>query len=440
MEVKCSHGKGNNVFFDCSGCKKNSLNNKEKIKDFLIKLSDSIEMKRLCEPVIVFHEHSNPNESGITGFVIIAESHISIHTYPEKSEAFVDVFSCTEFDFNKVIYVLNEFFSPKKIEKNVNFRGTGKLVLDELTEPVKGKTDSKTIPELVSEMKCIGFQATHLSKASEIIQKMQKEKCTLFLSFTSNMVSSGLRELFAFMLKHKMVGAVITSVGSIEEDLMKSHKPFFLGSFDVNDLELHKKGINRIGNIFVPNERYEWLETQLMPFFSEMLEKQKEKGRLLSAREIIFELGKKTKDENSILFWATKNNIPVFCPAITDGAFGLQLFSFKQRNKEFGIDVTADMQELADLVLGAEKTAGIILGGGIAKHHTIGVNILRDGLNYAVYVSTASESDGSLSGAKVKEAVSWGKINETADHVFVEGDATILFPLLFYSMKENSGK
>ncbi|MFH1663985.1 MAG: deoxyhypusine synthase [archaeon] len=437
MEVKCFHGKGNNIFFDCSGCDKKALNDKEKIKEFLIRVSDSIEMKRLTEPVVVSYKHKHNEESGITGFVIIAESHISIHSYPEKAEAFVDVFSCREFDSEKVVAVLNEFFFPKKIEKNMNFRGTGTLNLDDLTQAVKGTTDSKTIPELVSAMKSIGFQATHLSKAAEIIHKMQEEKCTVFLSFTSNMVSSGLRELFAFMLKHKMVSAVITSVGSVEEDLMKTHKPFLLGSFDVNDLELHKKGINRIGNVFVPNERYEWLEKQLMPFFSEMLLKQKEKGKMLSASEIIFELGKKIKDENSILYWATKNNIPVFCPAITDGAFGLQLFSFKQRNKEFGIDVTADMQELADLVLAADKTAGIILGGGIAKHHTIGINILRDGLNYAVYVSTATESDGSLSGAKVKEAVSWGKINETADHVFVEGDATILFPLLFYSMKEN---
>ncbi|MBU2101090.1 deoxyhypusine synthase [Candidatus Micrarchaeota archaeon] len=318
---------------------------------------------------------------------------------------------------------------------------TEKKILKEKELPViKGKTDSEKITELVNSMKSIGFQASHLGKAAEVLREMKKEKATIFLSFTSNMVSSGLRELFAFMVKHKMVDAIITSVGSIEEDLMKTEKPFLLGSFEVNDLELHKKGINRIGNIFVPNDRYIWLEKTLIPFFDEMLEKQKQKKKLLSPRELIFELGKKVKDENSILYWATKNNIPVFCPAITDGAFGLQLFSFKQRNKEFGIDVTADMQELADLVLGAEKTAGIILGGGTAKHHLIGANILRNGLDYAVYVSTAIEGDGSLSGAKVKEGISWGKINKKAEQVYIEGDATILFPLLFHTIKEVWGK
>ena len=440
MEVKSTHGQGNSISFDCLGCSKESLKSEKKVKDFLIKISNEIQMKRLCEPVVISYKHEIKEESGVTGFVIISDSHISIHTYPEKSQAFIDVFSCKEFDVNKAKKVVQEFFSQKKIEKNIYFRGQTEFNIDSFTQPIQGKVNSKSITDLVNEMHSIGFQASHLSQASEVIKKMQSEKCTIFLSFTSNMVSSGLRELFAFMVKHKMVSAIITSVGSIEEDLMKTHKPFLLGSFEADDKQLHKKGINRIGNIFVPNERYIWLETQLMPFFKEMLELQKKKGKMLSAREIIFELGKKTKDENSILFWATKNNIPIFCPAITDGAFGLQLFSFKQQNREFGIDVTADMQELADIVLGAEKTAGIILGGGIAKHHTIGANILRDGLNYAVYVSTATESDGSLSGAKVKEAVSWGKINETAEQVFVEGDATIIFPLLFYSMKETLRK
>ncbi len=357
MEVKLSHGKGNHIGFDCFNCNKKALNDEKKVKEFLIEISDAIEMKRLCKPVVISHKHEKKTESGITGFVIISESHISIHTYPEKGEAFIDVFSCKEFNETKAKNKIQEFFSPKKIEKLINFRGKGKFNLEKLSIPIKGKTNAKTIPELITGMDSIGFQASHLSKAGKIIKKMQSEKAVIFLSFTSNMVSSGLRELFAFMLKHKMVNAVITTVGSIEEDLMKTHKPFLLGSFEANDLDLHKKGINRIGNIFVPTERYKWLEKQLQPFFKEMYFLQKKKSRLLSSREIIFELGKKIKDENSILFWATKNNIPVFCPAITDGAFGLNLYTFKQQNKTFGIDVTADMQELADLVLTAEKTA-----------------------------------------------------------------------------------
>ncbi len=296
---------------------------------------------------------------------------------------------------------------------------------------MKIEKDTK-VSDLVESFEKIGFQATQLSKASKVIKKMKKNKALTFLSFTSNMVSSGLREIIAELVKEKKVDVIITSTGSIEEDMIKTSKSFLLGDFNADDKELDKKGVNRIGNIFVPSDRYVFLEDQLMPFFSKMNERQKEKG-MISPSELIFELGKEVKDETSILYWATKNNIPIFCPGITDGALGLQIYFFKQKNKEFGIDVTADMQKLAKMVLEADKTGAIILGGGIAKHHTIGVNILREGLDYAVYISTGTEYDGSLSGARPKEAVSWSKINEEGNYVFVEGDATIIFPLLVNS-------
>jgi deoxyhypusine synthase len=250
------------------------------------------------------------------------------------------------------------------------------------------------------------------------------------------MVSSGLREIFAELCKLKFVNAIVTGVGSVEEDLMKSKKPFILGSFNLNDKELHQTGVNRIGNILVENSHYEGLEDNLLPFFEHLLKMQNEKGKMLGPSEIIFELGKTINDENSILHWASKNNIPIFCPAILDGAFGLQLYYFKQEHPEFGIDVTADMKAEADLILNADKTGGIILGGGFAKHHAIGMNIVREGFDYAVYVTTAEAYDGSLSGASTSEAVSWSKIKEDANTVVVHSDATIAFPLIFLSMFE----
>lgn len=297
-------------------------------------------------------------------------------------------------------------------------------------------SEKTTVSELVDYFDTMGFQATNLSQASNIFKKMKKNNATIFLSFTSNMVSSGLREIFAQLVKEKMVDAIITSVGSIEEDLMKTKKPFLLGDFNKSDIDLHKEGTNRIGNIFVPNNRYVEFEKMIQPFFKKMFEKQKQQNKMLSPSELIFELGKTVSDKNSILYWATKNNIPIFCPGITDGAMGLQLYFFKQDNKEFGIDVTADFEKATQMVLTAEKTAGIILGGGIAKHQLIGLNILRDGLDYAVYVTTATEGDGSLSGAKPREAKSWSKIKEEANVVCIEGEATIIFPLLAIKLKE----
>lgn len=304
-------------------------------------------------------------------------------------------------------------------------------------ETVRGYEIKKgiTAEELVKQMKFAGFQATELGKAIEILKRMRKEKAIIFLTFTSNMVSSSLRELFAFLAKEKLVHVIITSIGSIEEDFIKSEMPFLLGDFEADDVELEKKGINRIGNIFVPNDRYEFLERKIQPIFEGMYQEKK----IWKPYELARKLGEHLDDKKSFLYWATKNEIPIFCQAITDGAIGLQLYFFKQnKHKDFIIDATAE-EKLAEIVLNAKKTGGIILGGGVAKHHAIGVNILRGGFNYAVYVTTATQYDGSLSGARTNEAVSWNKIKggEGKNHITVEGDATIIFPLMVVGWLED---
>ncbi len=293
---------------------------------------------------------------------------------------------------------------------------------------------STSVRELVGQMRHAGLQATQVGQAAEVIEEMQKEKAVIILTFTTNLVTSGLREVFAELVKQKKVHAIITAIGSVEEDLMKTLVPFEQGSFDADDWQLREQGRNRVGNIIIPNEAYVRLEKALQPFFAKEFEKQQKLGRLLAPNEIIRDLGLELKDERSILFWAAKNNIPIFCPAPTDGAFGLQLYFFKQKHPTFGIDVAGDLKPLGQLVLDANKTGGIILGGGVAKHHAIGANILREGFDYAVYVSTGTPFDGSLSGARVNEAVSWGKVSSKAKIVHVEADASIVFPLLAVGM------
>jgi deoxyhypusine synthase len=271
----------------------------------------------------------------------------------------------------------------------------------------------------------VGFQATNVGRAIDIIGRMKQAGATVFLTFTSNMVASGLRGIFSEMCKRKFVDGIITAGGSLDHDLIRSEKDYLIGDFTMDDAELHKKGMNRIGNILVPNECYEYLEEFIVPVFEDLYKKQK----TISPSEIADAIGKKTKSD-SFLYWCSKNRIPVFCPGITDSAIGLQAYFFKQRKKDFAIDVTKDMNDLAQLSLNAKKTGGIVLGGGISKHHAIGVNLLRGGFDYAVYVTTSSPWDGSLSGARTNEGISWGKIKENASHVTVDCDATIAFPLI----------
>ncbi len=275
-----------------------------------------------------------------------------------------------------------------------------------------------------------GFQATHLAEGIEITKVMQREKATIFLSYTSNVVSSGLREIVKYLVKHKKVQAIVTSAGGVEEDIIKCLKPFVLGKFDAPGRMLFESGINRTGNIFVPNDRFAYFDKFMQPFFEKLYKKQKETGAVFSPHELIRELGKEINDQNSILYWAAKNDIPIFCPGIIDGSLGDLIYFFKQSHPDFLLDVTKEMKAIVDLVLNSEKTGAIILGGGISKHFTLNANIFKEGLDYAVYINTAQEYDGSDSGARVEEAITWGKIKANAPNVKIHCEATIAFPLL----------
>lgn len=293
--------------------------------------------------------------------------------------------------------------------------------------------DAYAAHDLILKFSQIGFQASELSKAIEIANRMKKENAKIFFTFTANMVATGLRGLFADLCKKKYIDLIITTAGALEHDFIRAHTnaKYNLGEFIANDAELHLNEINRIGNIFVPTKNYVLFEKKIIPIFEKLWEKHKN----ISPSEISKEMGASLSDENSFLYWCAKNKIPVFCPGITDGALGLQAYFFKQKRKDFVIDVTKDMTQLASIVLNAEKTGGILLGGGISKHHAIGVNILRGGFDYAVYITTAQPWDGSLSGAKSTEAVSWGKISTTATHSTVNAEVTIAFPLFVAGLK-----
>ncbi|MBU0530123.1 MAG: deoxyhypusine synthase [Nanoarchaeota archaeon] len=280
----------------------------------------------------------------------------------------------------------------------------------------------------------VGFQASNLGKAIDIIKRMREEKeITIFLGFSSNMVTSGLRDIITYLVKHKMVHVLVTTVGGIEEDVIKTMKPFLLGRFDADGGNLRNMGINRTGNIFIPNDRYIAYEEFMNKFMAKMLERQK-KEDVFCTSDFIKEMGKELTDESSYIYWASKNDIPVFCPAITDGSTGDMMYFFKKDNPDFKLDVTADIVRINDIALNAEKSGIISLGSGIMRHHMNNANLFREGADYAVYINSNLEFDGSDSGAKPEEAKSWGKITYDKDAdkniVKIYGDATIIFPLL----------
>jgi deoxyhypusine synthase len=283
-----------------------------------------------------------------------------------------------------------------------------------------------TVSELVDNFSNIGFQSIELAKATDAIVKMKKSSAKIYFTFTSNMVTSGLRGFFAQLIKLKMCNVIVTTVGGIEEDIMKAKgENFTIGKFESDDYALYEKGINRVGNLFISNESYCRFEDSIKP----MLDKLYKIKKRWATSEMLKEIGLMLDDENSFLYQAAKNNVPIFCPAITDGSFGFHLFLFQQDHNDFIIDVLDDFKNIL-FSTSQDDIKGIIsLGGGVSKHHAILSCLLNGGLDFAVYMTTARHTSGSMSGATTKEAKSWGKIKDDTDAATVIGDVSITFPL-----------
>lgn len=167
-----------------------------------------------------------------------------------------------------------------------------------------------------------------------------------------------------------------------------------------------------------------------MPLLDEMLVDQQTKNILWTPSRIIQRLGERINDTSSIYYWAAKNKIPVFSPALTDGSLGDMMYFHSYRNPGLVVDILCDLRRLNSMAVKAKNTGMIIVGGGLIKHHICNANLMRNGADYAVFINSASEFDGSDSGARPDEAVSWGKIKKEADPVKIYSEATLVLPLL----------
>jgi deoxyhypusine synthase len=288
------------------------------------------------------------------------------------------------------------------------------------------------LKEIISQMSYSGgFESTNLTKAINITRKMiDDNQCTRFLSFVGAIISTGARGIIKDMIKRKMFDCIITTCGALDHDIAKTFGKYYAGEFNIEDSYLKKRNIHRLGNVFIPTKNYgPLIENKVQHFLSEYYDKHKE----VSGHEIVDYIGSKL-DDNSILYWAHKNKIPVIVPGLVDGAVGSQIWLFYQQHKDFVLNLLKDQSRISDLVFDAKKTGALMLGGGISKHHTLWWNQFRDGLDYAVYVTTANEWDGSLSGAEVREAISWNKVNVNAKQVTVHGEITTLLPFFYASL------
>lgn len=290
------------------------------------------------------------------------------------------------------------------------------------------------VSELIDNMRGMGgFSAQNMITGIDITERMLKDKESFnFLSFPADIIATGMRGMIADSLKH--FDAIMTTCGTLDHDLAKAHGgKYSHGTFDVDDSMLLKMNIYRLGNIFIERDEYGLAVEDEFTKIMDDIYASKDYKEEYAGYELLREFGKRIKDEHSILRQAYLNNVPIFCPGIVDGAFGTQLLLYSQR-KKLRLNLLKDEAALSDIAFDHKTTGALMIGGGISKHHVIWWSQFKGGLDYAVYITTASQYDGSLSGARLTEAVSWGKVKEEARYVTIDGDATIILPVMYAAL------
>jgi len=289
-----------------------------------------------------------------------------------------------------------------------------------------------TVGELAEEMRKAGvIGAGRVGRAVEIVAEMFGDPdYTTFITLSGPLVPGGLRLVFRDLIRDGYVDAVVTNGANMVHDLVEAMGGGHLvGTVNVDDEELYGEGYNRAYDIFIESRVFADLEG----FIGGILDDIPEETRTgIAFHEFIREVGLRLSDEESIIYAAARKNVPIFSPGFLDSMLGIPLWMYsKQKRLEF--NPLRDFDLLADMVYDAKKSGAIILGGGTPKHHAQYMHTLREGLDAAVQISTARVEDGSLSGAPLKESITWGKLKaggleSRTSTIF--GDVTIVFPLI----------
>jgi deoxyhypusine synthase len=299
-----------------------------------------------------------------------------------------------------------------------------------------------TVGELADEMRKTGvMQGGRIGKAVEIVAEMFSDPdYTVFITLSGPLIPGGLRLIFRDLIRDGYIDAVMTNGANMVHDIIEAMGGrHFVGTTNVDDEDLYERGYNRAYDIFIENKNFVDIEKYVDNLIDDIPE---EIRTNMAYHELLREIGLRLNDENSVLYTAAHKNVPIFSPGFLDSMLGIPLWLYSQRST-LVFNPLKDFSLLADLVYDAKKSGAIILGGGTPKHHTQYMHTLRDGLDAAIQISSARMEDGSLSGAPLRESITWGKLREGAletKTATIFGEITSVFPLIIAAALEKIQK
>jgi deoxyhypusine synthase len=308
------------------------------------------------------------------------------------------------------------------------------------------KIDSTvTVNQLVQKFDASGsFGAGRVATACDIFERMVRDRnCTVFLTVAGAIVPAGLRTLIADLIRKKRVDVVVSTAANMVHDLIEAFGGHhYKGHWLVDDYTLYKYHIYRIYDIFVTEEDYIKLDAGLSDIFEEI--NAENKDRSLASHELVWEIGKRLKDPNSIMRAAYEMKTPLFLPAIRDSEFGFTYWLYQQRTKSQGllqVDAFKEVSEIMNIASNSQRLGMVVLGGGVPRNTVQHAAVTaKRGLDYAVIITMDRAETGGLSGSTLEETISWGKVKRTAQKVMVIGDILIVFPLMVAALEERLDK
>ncbi|HON36313.1 MAG TPA: deoxyhypusine synthase [Methanothrix sp.] len=280
-----------------------------------------------------------------------------------------------------------------------------------------------SIEALVRGWSHCGFGARRLAQAAEIYERMLSEDFTKFFTLSGAMVPAGMRHVVSDLIRGGHVDVLVSTGANLVHDIIESFGCHSLGCAESDDSSLRAQGVSRIYDVFIRDQDFEAFEELMQSILPES-------SQAISGRQLLNILGSRIADRRSILRSAYDMEVPVFCPALPDSMIGLQAWMFSQ-TKKLSVDAFADIREIIDICYNCERAGVVIVGGGVPKNFTLqSMLVTPNSFDLAIQLTTDTPENGGLSGATLSEAVSWGKISQSASHVTVYGDATITLPLM----------
>lgn len=285
------------------------------------------------------------------------------------------------------------------------------------------------VTDLVNSLSNCGFNANKIAKSVDILKEAKKEKCTVFFGLAGALVPAGMKQIIIDMINDGTINILVTTGANITHDLIEAlGNRHYKGSANVNDEELHKKGVDRIYDVFMKSEVYQDLEA----FFDKNFDVLKDKTTI---KEFLWKIGELINKEDSILTACYKKKIPIFCPALSDSGIGLMIWNNLIKNKKISFNEFEDLKEILDIAWVEKKKAIFYVGGGVPKNYIQQAMQFSSPALYGIQITTDDASFGGSTGAPLKEGISWGKMSEKGKFVNVNCDATIALPLIYASYK-----